>query len=59
MKPAPPLRFITAAKAAELLSVSPADVAYIASRGELDSHDDDGRLMVSEESVRLYRMANR
>ena len=60
MQPPPTLRYITARKAADLLNLTPVDIEHIAERGELDSLVDDGRFMVSEQSVNNYlRQAGR
>lgn len=50
-------KYLTSAKAATLLGTTPAEVERLADAGQLDPHEDDGRLYVSEASVQ--REANR
>lgn len=46
-----PATYITVAKAARILQTSPAEVADMATVGDLPSHEDEGRVMVSRRAV--------
>ena len=50
-----PGTYVTIAKAAALLSISPHSVAVKAAAGDLDTFEDEGRLMVSLASIERLR----